>query len=552
MGRSSGHLFTYNRSTLNLSLRIFLALTALLTVLGVAVAQKPFVGGKTAVVMPFENASSAPGLEWISEAFPEILEERLSSPSLFVLSREDRLRAYDQMGIPADVHPSRATVYRIAEQMGVDYVVLGRYTFDGRTLTATAQLLDMNRQRLSPEARESAPLVQLIDIQTLIAWDLLRVLRPDFPTAREVFRNSAEPVRLDVLENYVRGITASTTQDKIRFFQQAIRQDPQYAKARFDLGRAYYSERQYDDAVSTLEKIPRTHPLARQASFVLGLAAYFRGNYGRAKDAFQFIASQFPLTEVYNNLGVLAARQNDSRALGDFQKAVQADPADADYRFNLGLAYYHAGNLADAARQLREAVNLHPSDTEAQAFLDAISPQATTRLQPSATKSTIHAPLERIKPNYDESSFRQIVVQMEAAEEQALAKDPRAHARFHVTRAHELLAQGFVIEAEREFREAVALDSASAEAHAGLAQTLESKQDLSGARMEAEAALRIRTSVEPLLILAHINLSENRADAAAEYVDRALQLEPANSSALALKRTIAAKLAQKAQPLPNQ
>jgi hypothetical protein len=35
-------------------------------------------------------------------------------------------------------------------------------------------------------------------------------------------------------------------------------------------------------------------------------------------------------------------------------------------------------------------------------------------------------------------------------------------------------------------------------------------------------------------------------------VERALQLDPANPSALALKRTIAAKLAQKAPPLPKQ
>jgi hypothetical protein len=34
-------------------------------------------------------------------------------------------------------------------------------------------------------------------------------------------------------------------------------------------------------------------------------------------------------------------------------------------------------------------------------------------------------------------------------------------------------------------------------------------------------------------------------------VDRALHLDPANASALNLKRAVAAKLAEKAQPLPN-
>lgn len=503
-------------------------------------------------MIPFENGSSAPGLEWISEAFPEILEERLSSPSLYILSRDDRLRAYDQMGIPAELHPSRPTIYRIAEQMGVDYVVLGRYTFDGRTFTATAQLLDINRQRLSPEALESGPLVQLIDIQALIAWDLLRVLRPDFPVARDTFRLHADPVRLDAFENYIRGVIATRPQDKVRRFQEAARLAPQYGKALLELGRTYYSEHQYDQAISTLERIPRTDPLARQASFLLGLAAYFRGDLAPAKAAFEFVASQLPLTEVYNNLGVLAARQGDTHALTFFQKAVQADPADSDYHFNLGLAYYRAANLTDAAHQLREAVNLRPNDTEAKAFLDAIMPEANLKGEPGASKSDIHAPLERIKRNYDESSFRQIVLQMEAAGEQSLSEDPHAHARFLATRAHELLGQGFLIEAEREFREAVALDGGNAEAHAGLAQALEGRQDLAAARSEAEIALRIRTALDPLLVLARINLSENKTEAAAQSVDRALQLEPANASARALKRAIAAKLAQKAQPLPKQ
>jgi hypothetical protein len=43
----------------------------------------------------------------------------------------ERLRAYDRQGVPAGVHASRATLYRLAEQMDVDYVVLGSYSYDG-------------------------------------------------------------------------------------------------------------------------------------------------------------------------------------------------------------------------------------------------------------------------------------------------------------------------------------------------------------------------------------------------------------------------------------
>ena len=116
--------------------------------------------------MPFDNASGAPGIEWIAESFSELLSQRLASPTIYVLTRDDRLRAYDRAGIPASLHPSRATIYRLVEQMDVDYVVLGHYTFDGRSFTANAQVLDMRSRKLLPESRESGPLVDLINIET--------------------------------------------------------------------------------------------------------------------------------------------------------------------------------------------------------------------------------------------------------------------------------------------------------------------------------------------------------------------------------------------------
>jgi Tfp pilus assembly protein PilF len=108
-----------------------------------------------------------------------------------------------------------------------------------------------------------------------------------------------------------------------------------------------------------------------------------------------------------------------------------------------------------------------------------------------------------------------------------------------------------VAEAQKQFEEAVTLDASSAEAHAGLARALEAANDITAARVEAEKALAIRIFVDPLLLLARLDLRDNKADAAALSVDRALKLDPANSSAQTLKRAVAAKLAEKALPVAN-
>jgi tetratricopeptide (TPR) repeat protein/TolB-like protein len=549
-------LSTHNQSALtryNLLVLKFLRLSTILLLLlsAATLAQGPATAGQTVLIVPFENQSQAPGIEWISDSFPELLQERLNSATLFVLPREDRIRAYDRFGIPVELHPTRATIYRIAEQLDVDYVVLGRYTFDGRAFTTNAQVLDMRHQRLLTGMNESGPLIQLIDIQTALSWDILHTLRPDISVSKQAYMTAAAPIRLDAFENYIRGITAPTAQEQIQHFREAVRLSPAYPEALLHLGEAYYRGRRYEQAVSTLARVPENGPLAREANFYLGLAAYYQGDFPRAEAAFRFVAARMPLAEVYNNLGVVSSRADRKSAVEYFQKAIDADPNDPDYHFNLAIELYRAGDMLGASHQLRDTLSLHPGDPAAKSLLDTITPDASS--QRAIAPATQKTPTERVRANYDESSFRLLALKLDAATELRFAKsDPKTHAQFHTDRGDQLLAQGFLVEAETEFHEAIALNPSNAEAHAGLASALEAENNLIGARTEAEEALRLREFSEPLLVLAKLDLRDNRPEAAAENIDKALRLEPSNASALALKHTVAAKLAQEAQPLPHR
>jgi tetratricopeptide (TPR) repeat protein len=473
-----------------------------------------------------------------------VLGNRLASPLLYIVSRDDRAIAFDRAGIPANLHLSRATLYRIAEQMDADYVVLGSYNFDGQTFTARAQLLDMKALRLSAEQKESGALVKLIDVQTALAWDLLRLVHPELLPSREQFMASAKSIRLDAFENYVRGVVATSPPLKIKYFHEAVRLSPDYTLAMLQLGRTYFDGRDYEQAATWFARVPRNEPAGREANFYLGLSTFYLGDYAKSEDAFSFVASRMPLTEVYNNLGVVAGRRGKRSEIEYLQKAVKADPNDADYRFNLGIALYRAGDPGGASRQLREALALRPADTEAKSLLDTINAGGMARV--SDTSSRAKLPLQRIKRNYDETSFQQLALEIQNATELRLSKtDPRTHAEFHVKRGTEFLAQGFKAESERDFREAVQLDPANAAAHVGLARALEDVNE-PAARAEAQTALRLQPiSTDALLVLARLDLKSNQAQAAEQTVDRVLALEPNNTAALALKRTITDKLGTK-------
>src|SRR5258708_39673930 len=181
------------------------------------------VVGRTMVVIPFENASPTPGLEWLGESFPETFHEQLNSPLLYVASRDERLRAYDRQGVPAGVHPSRATLYRLAEQMDVDYTVLGSYKYDGARLTAIAQLLDMRAQKLSPPTTESAPLADLGSLHSALPCDPVPLVPTDFSVPNDKYIPSVRPARLDALETYVRGTLATSADEKAKYYREATR-----------------------------------------------------------------------------------------------------------------------------------------------------------------------------------------------------------------------------------------------------------------------------------------------------------------------------------------
>ena len=529
--------------------RVVFLLAVCLLLCATIQAQQGSAYGHTLVVIPFENSSPTPGLEWLAEAFPAVLRWQLDSPLLYVVSREERLRAYDRQGVPSALHPSRATLYRLAEQMDVDYAVLGSYGYDGASLTATAQLLDMRTQKLLPPATESGRLNDIGNVQSALAWDLLHQIRTNFNIPKEQYIASVAPVRLDALENYIRGMLASTVEEKERHYREAVRLEPSFAEAWLALGKAYYSQRSYQQASSAFERVPASSNLTREAHFYLGLSGFAQGEYDRAENAFAFVAERLPLAEVYNNLGVVAARRGQKQAADDFERAIQNDPSDPDYHFNLAVTLAREGDKARAARELRIALDRRPNDAEAKALLDSLMPPPIgIPANPPAGKT----PLERLNRDYQENAFRQMTTQLQGwAEQQFARSDAHAHARYHLELGKELLAHGFSAEAEAEFRHAATVDPSSPAPLAALASLYDARGDAIQARAQAEASLRVHESVDAYLVLARLDLRENRMDAATQSLSRALQLEPRNATAQDLKRTLAAKLAEKAQPLPQ-
>ena len=420
----AGFSCRYNRCILpNLRARISLQIAGVMILAAVAplALAQTHQGTSTVIVMPFVNESKAPGVDWLSEACSEILLERMQVPGLYLIDRDERVYAFDRAGVPATVRSTRATVFRVAEQLSADFVVMGSYKVEANSYRASAEVLEVKNLRLRPPVTVSGQLQDFVALQTSLAWNLLKGMpNPPHMTA-EQFAKAAPPIRLDVFENFMRGVVSTSRPQKIRYFKEALKADPDYAEAAFQLGKVYYESHDYEQAITWLTKVPKDDPEAGEATFLLGMAAYNHGDMNRAYTAFNTLIARLPLTVVYNNLGVVDARRGRrAAALESFSKAVSADPNDADYRFNLAVAEFKSGDNVAAMKQLREELQLRPTDAEAKTFLDAIVRGAAFSVATGGTSGATQArvPIERIKRNYDEASYRQIEMQIQNLQQQ--------------------------------------------------------------------------------------------------------------------------------------
>ena len=108
-GIVSSLIWAYNRLILRNPGLIVLLLLMHWTSMYASAQQPQFVRyNQMLMIMPFENASNVPGIDWIGESFPEVIGSRLNSTSLFLIGRDDRIYAFDRLGIPTTAKPSRA------------------------------------------------------------------------------------------------------------------------------------------------------------------------------------------------------------------------------------------------------------------------------------------------------------------------------------------------------------------------------------------------------------------------------------------------------------
>jgi tetratricopeptide (TPR) repeat protein len=383
--------------------------------LGLAVLLCGAMRADTTLVLPFFNHSSSANLEWIGESIAETVHDSLASEGLLVLDRADRLEAYRRLSLRPGAELTRASILKAGESLDATNVIYGTFeltqgaTADSKgAIRIEARILNLKKTHQGPVFSETGALEDLAVLEARLGWQALEALRGKAAPPEDEFVKARPAVRLDAMESYVRGLLATTAEQRHRFFTQAARLDDKYSQPCFQLGMIYWERKDYKVAISWLERVTRTDPHYLEARYFLGLCKFYSGDFAGAEDSFQTVAAVMPLNEVFNNLGAAQGRRNNpASALANFQKALEGDSADPDYHFNLGYTQWRMGKYAEAVESFRATLARNPNDAEATTLLGR-----ALKNEPPRPGNTRIDGRERLKTNYDEAAYRQLQAEL--------------------------------------------------------------------------------------------------------------------------------------------
>jgi len=286
-------------------------------------------------VMPFINESGNADVEYLADGLTESLINSLSNlPNLSVKARNSVFR---YKGTEIDER-------KIAQDLSVQAVLLGRVTQRGNDLTLHLSLVDAQTGISLWGEQYKRTLSDLVELQTDIARDVSQKLRTRLSSDDEknLTKNHTENAEANQL--YLKGRYfwyKRTPADLVKsrdYFQQAIDLDPTYALAYAGLA-GYYG---FSAAVGFLP--PDENWLKTEAAVDKALALD-----GSLSDAYNGLAA----VKLYYYRDWPAAERA-------FRRGIELNPNDVEIRRHYSLKLAEFGRFEEALAENQRAIDLDP------------------------------------------------------------------------------------------------------------------------------------------------------------------------------------------------
>ncbi|HKW00955.1 MAG TPA: tetratricopeptide repeat protein [Vicinamibacterales bacterium] len=511
------------------------------------------------LVMPFtvlvdaKAAGGAGASLWLGEAARLLLLDDFERLGVTTVTRDESNAAFDRLQLPVSAALTRATMIRVGELVGASEIVFGDMRLSDQ-LTVRARMLKLGTSSAAPEVSRAGALTDIMPLFERTAMEL----------ATATGRRSATPAKTEppmafpVFESYVKGLVSPTPTAQQRFFESALKQAPHDPRLLLALWGVYAAQGQNEKALSVASGVSKDSPLSRRARFLAALSLIELSRFDGAAEQLGALNRERPSPVLSNALGIVQLRRPNgaSSAAPFFNRAVDAEPSNTDYLFNLGYAHALAQDAAGALSWLREAVRFDAANGDAHLVMSAVlmstsknveaqreldlAKQLGTRPDTSTLAVTTRIPpgLERLRTDLDVAPADRV----DANIANPAQRDQRETAAFHLDQGRALFNTQRDREATSELRRAIYLAPYEDLPHMLLGKIYVRGGRLTEAIDEFKVAIWCRETAEARVALAGALLESGDKDAAKREAERALVLDPLSAEAKAILKKIGANI----------
>jgi DNA-binding winged helix-turn-helix (wHTH) protein/TolB-like protein/Tfp pilus assembly protein PilF len=338
---------------------------------------------RSLAMLPFATAGNDPDIEYLADGLANDLTNRLSRlPGLTVIpsSAVCRYKAH----YPQASAPDAKTIGR---EFNVEVVVVGKVERREESIYIDVELIDArNNGHLWGELYRRK-LTDIFSAQNDIASGISERLRPGLTETEQSSLAKRNTENIEAYWAYLKGRhfwnkrTEEGLQEAIRFFDQALDRDPNYALAYAGLADAYQILA-FHGPLSSAEYFSRAKAAARRAielddrlaeahTALAYVKFYYDWDWAGADAEFKRALELNPNYATAHQwyAEYLASMARPDEALSEREKAKALDPLSPIITSELGLSYIETRQYDRAVEEFRTAVNLFPDFSPAHSNL---------------------------------------------------------------------------------------------------------------------------------------------------------------------------------------
>lgn len=178
-----------------------------------------------------------------------------------------------------------------------------------------------------------------------------------------------------------------------KMFEIAVKINPKYAEAHFNLGVILKALGRIDQAIRSYQKAISILPNYPDAYNNIGNIFHELKRFSEAIDSYEWaIAFRHDFFQAYNNLGLcLSDFGNSELAVNNFRKAIEIEPNYIDAHFNLGISMKELGKRRESINSFESVLKIDSTHAKAHRNLSVIKKYTSEDPQISVIESLLNS-----------------------------------------------------------------------------------------------------------------------------------------------------------------